>query len=299
MRILVGVDGSARSERALRWGLREARVRDAAVCVVHVFDVPSLRGPLDREVPLEDEYAQAREHVDRMIAPLGRRATAVPVDVKVIPTTDHRSAAQMLQGASRHADLVVVGARGLGGFAGLLLGSVSQHVAAHASVPVAVIPGPASAGDARNILPGTVVVGVDGSASATAALRWAVDHAAAHGRPVTAVHVHPPVPETLTAGIASGVDHAVLDRLWTDGYADAQQALEDLVTKVTAGTDVAVEAVVVRGTAPAHRLLQFAACHDGLLVVGSRGHGGFTGLLLGSVSLQCLHHGTLPVVVHR
>jgi len=296
MRILVGVDGSARSERALRWALREASARDASVSVVHAFDVPSLRGPLDREVPLEDEHARAREQVARMVARSGRRATAVPVDIEAVVTTDRRSAAHVLLRRARHADLVVVGARGLGGFAGLLLGSVSQQVAAHARVPVAVIPGPASPGGA-NMYPRSVVVGVDGSAHATAALRWAVDHAAAHVLPVTAVYVHPPVPATLTAGIASGVDHAMLDKLWTHGHAEALEALEDLVAKATAGVDVAVDSVAIPGTTPARRLLEHAAGHDGLLVVGSRGHGGFPGLLLGSVSLQCLHHGALPVVV--
>ncbi|HSJ46070.1 MAG TPA: universal stress protein [Euzebyales bacterium] len=297
MRILVGVDGSVRSERALRWALREARARNADVSVVHAFDVPSLRGPLDREVPLDDEHARAREHVDRMVARSGRRAAAVPVDVEVVATTDHRTPANVLLGRSRHADLVVVGARGLGGFAGLLLGSVSQQVAAHANVPVAVIPGPAAPGGASIALPRSVVVGVDGSSHAAAALRWAVDHAAVHVRPVTAVYVHPPVPATLTAGIASGVEHAAVDRLWTHGHAEAQQALEDLVAKATAGVEVTVDAVAISGSAPAHRLLEYAAGHDGLLVVGSRGRGGFPGLLLGSVSMQCLHHGALPVVV--
>jgi nucleotide-binding universal stress UspA family protein len=297
MRILVGVDGSARSERALRWALREARARDAALSAVHVFDVPSLRGPLDREVSLEEEHARAREHVDRMVAQAGWRGTAAAVDIQAVPTTDHHSAAHVLLRHARHADLVVVGARGLGGFAGLLLGSVSQQVAAHASVPVAVVPGPASSGGARTI-PQSVVVGVDGSAYATAALRWAVEHAAVHlHHPVTAVYVHPPVPATLTAGIASGIDHAMLDELWTHGHAEAHEALEDLVAKATAGVDVAVDSVAIPGTTPARHLLEYAAGHDGLLVVGSRGHGGFPGLLLGSVSMQCLHHGALPVVV--
>ena len=299
MRILVGVDGSARSERALRWALREARARDAAVSVVHVFDVPSLRGSLDREVSLDDERARAREQLQDTVAHANRRATAAAVDIEAVATTDHHSAARVLLRRAQHADLVVVGARGLGGFAGLMLGSVSQQVAAHASIPVAVIPGPASSADART-LPQSVVVGVDGSGHATAALRWAVDHAVVHGRPLTAVYVHPPVPPTLTAGIVRGIDLAVSDKLWTHGHAEARQAVEELMAKATTGIDVAVDVVAIPGSTPAHRLLQHAASHDGLLVVGSRGHGGFPGLLLGSVSQQCLHHGTLPVVVvHR
>ena len=79
MKILVGVDESARSERALRWALREATARDATVSVVHVFDVPSLRGPLDREVHHEGEHRHARALVEEMVARTGRRGTAVPV----------------------------------------------------------------------------------------------------------------------------------------------------------------------------------------------------------------------------
>jgi nucleotide-binding universal stress UspA family protein len=296
MRILVGVDGSARSDRALRWALREATARDATVSVVHAFDVPSLRGPLDREVHLEGEHRHARALVEEMVARTGRRGSAVPVEIDTIATTDHPSAARVLLRRARHADLVVVGARGLGGFAGLLLGSLSQQVAAHADVPVAVIPGPASPGGAGP-LPRSVVVGVDGSAHATAALRWAAEHAAVHLHPITAVYVHPPTPATLTAAFADGIDRAAADAFWTHEHAEAQQALEDLVAKVTAGIDVAVDAVAIPGRAPARTLLERAAVHDGLLVVGSRGRGGFPGLLLGSVSMQCLHHGTRPVVV--
>jgi len=296
MKILVGVDGSARSERALRWALREATARDATVSVVHAFDVPSLRGPLDREVHLDGEHDRARALVEEMVARMGNRGADVPVEIDAVATTNRRSAARVLLRHARHADLVVVGARGLGGFAGLLLGSVSQQVAAHADVPVAVIPGPASPGGAGP-LPRSVVVGVDGSAHATAALRWAAEHAAVHLRPITAVYVHPRRPATLTAAIADGVDRAAADTFWTHDHAEAQQALEDLVAKVTAGIDVATDGVAIPGTTPAPILLEHAAVHDSLLVVGSRGRGGFPGLLLGSVSLQCLHHGARPVVV--
>ena len=81
------------------------------------------------------------------------------------------------------------------------------------------------------------------------------------------------------------------------GGRTAQEALDDLVAKVTADIDVTARAVVVPGTTPARTLLEQAGARDGLLAVGSRGRGGFLGRVLGSVSLQCLQYGALPVVV--
>jgi nucleotide-binding universal stress UspA family protein len=136
--------------------------------------------------------------------------------------------------------LLVVGARGLGGFRRLLLGSVSEQCLHHASYPVAVVrtsPAPAGADASPR-----VVVGVDGSAASQRALVWAVDEARARQVPL----VRRVVP---------------VDR-------------------------------------PASALLEAGAGAD-LIVVGDRGRSGFSGLLLGSVSHQVVHHATGPVVVVR
>jgi nucleotide-binding universal stress UspA family protein len=297
MTIMVGADGSTRSARALRWGFEEAHVRRADVTVLYAFEVGCPRGPVDCEVSFDAEQERARDSVVAMIARAGHLAADIPVDIATVPVADQGSVARLLLRRARSTDLVVVGARGLGGFAGLLLGSVSQQVAAHAEVPVAVVPGPASSSRPGGVGSRPVVVGIDGSPQAKTALLWAVRYAAARHSRVTAVHVHPPLPTTLTSGMVAAVDRAVADRLWTRGRAEAAEALDELVAQVEATTDVRIRAVTTSGT-PAQRLLELAFARDAVLVVGRRGRGGFPGLLLGSVSLHCLYHSRTPVVVH-
>lgn len=127
-----------------------------------------------------------------------------------------------------------------------------------------------------------VVVGIDGSAGATAALRWALDEGRLRNRHVRAVHAW-------TDGATMGIDEKDLRRA-------AEDLLEQALAEVTSDTaGIEIEREVVKGL-PAGALVG-AVTSDDLLVVGSRGHGGFTGLLLGSVSQQCVHHAPCPVVV--
>jgi len=141
---------------------------------------------------------------------------------------------------------------------------------------------------------GRMVVGVDGSEPSARALRWALDEAARRGDTVEAVTVwHYPV---LTADAMSGTSLAV-DAEALAG--NARTVLEDTLAGVVA--DEAARAAVVRIVAegsPGHVLVEAAAGAD-LLVVGSRGLGGFAGLLLGSVSNHCVHHAPCPVTVVR
>jgi nucleotide-binding universal stress UspA family protein len=298
--VVAGVDGSTAADIALRWALRAAAVRGAGLTAVRAFRVPALRGPLDREIDLDDVRTEARTRVTEALA----RATGdgpladVDVDIDTIALTERRNIADALLRHARGAELLVVGARGLGGFAGLLLGSVSQQVAAHARIPVAVVPDGRSAGSAGS--DGAVrslVVGVDGSPHSIAALRWAVHEATLQDCPLTAVHVTEPPAATLTSDVLRGIDEATMDAFWTYGMAEARDALDEVVDKVLVDTDVEVERVVVVGR-PGHELLRRAAGPD-VLVVGSRGRGGFPGLVLGSVSQRCLYHARSPVVVHH
>jgi nucleotide-binding universal stress UspA family protein len=138
-RIVVGIDGSETAQRALRWALDEGRRRQAAVEVVHAWHASYTAAyaygygmpPIDPQI---DENA-ARQTIDRAVD---------AEDCTGIPTVDRitrcEGAAQLILGISKGADLVVVGSRGRGGFAGLLLGSVSQQVAHHASCPVVIVP---------------------------------------------------------------------------------------------------------------------------------------------------------------
>lgn len=297
MNILMGFDGSWHSDRALRWALHEASARGATVTVLEVFHIGGAGGSPEAATSSRDQRAIARRHVEHALTRAGPIANGVATTIEVSGRAGSTSTAAVLLERARHYDLLVVGARGLGGFAGSLLGSVSQQVTAHADIPVAVIP--AASGEAaanEELADRSIVVGVDGSSGATEALRWAIDAAKAQGCAVTAVYVYPPPAATLTSDILVGLDHAILEQFWTRTQHAAQQELADLVAKEVAGTDVAVDCRATPGT-PVHRLLQKAAGHAGPLVVGSRGHGGFAGLLLGSVSQQCVLHSPIPVVV--
>ncbi len=144
-RIIVGVDGSGHSRRALQWAMREAGLRHVALAVVTVLPAPVLpatriywaaRAEPDTGAGLELVEKAIREFVDTAGAGLGGPVPAVTVAV----TTG--SPVEELVKASRDADLLVVGARGSGGFAGLLAGSVSVQVVHHAVCPVVVVPEP-------------------------------------------------------------------------------------------------------------------------------------------------------------
>ena len=134
-RIVVGLDSSQDSERALRWAIDEARMRGSELELVHAFPTPELVAlPAVVTLPTDDELrGSALEILDEAVARVG----AID-DVPVIRTVRPGGAASVLCELSHDAELLVVGARGLGGFRGLLLGSVTHQVVAHATCPVVV-----------------------------------------------------------------------------------------------------------------------------------------------------------------
>jgi nucleotide-binding universal stress UspA family protein len=135
-RIVVGVDGSSGSEAALRWAIDEAGRRGAYVEAVHVWH-PAYVGGYPYTTAAFDPgelEASAKAILDEAIAALGA------VEIRVDPVVECGSAASALVERAKGADLLVVGSRGRGGFAGLLLGSVSQQVAHHAPCPVVIVP---------------------------------------------------------------------------------------------------------------------------------------------------------------
>jgi nucleotide-binding universal stress UspA family protein len=142
-----------------------------------------------------------------------------------------------------------------------------------------------------------IVVGVDASEGATAALRWAVAEARLRKSRLRAVYAW-----TLSYPRGEGYSYLVgaLDAVPYSGMSDQHQAAEELLERATAqvrreADGVEIEHHVIEG--PAAEVLVGAAAEADLLVVGSRGHGGFVGLLLGSVSQQCAHRASCPVVI--
>ncbi len=138
-----------------------------------------------------------------------------------------------------------------------------------------------------------IVVGVDGSAESLAALRWAAQEARLRGARLCVVHAWF-MPMVFTSGPPLLVLPETREELGGEGGKVLSHALEAAAADVEGLT---VERSVVEGSA-AHCLLRAAEGAD-LLVLGSRGHGGFHGLLLGSVSQQCAHHAPCPVVIVR
>ena len=141
-----------------------------------------------------------------------------------------------------------------------------------------------------------VVVGVDGSSGSRAALRWAVAEARLRNSPVLAVHAW-------TFSYPGGAGYGYLGETLDDfpgGVSNLHRAAEDMIEHAIGGLaaeadGVEIEREIVEGTAA--EVLVGAATERDLLVVGSRGHGGFAGLVLGSVSQRCAHHARGPVVI--
>jgi nucleotide-binding universal stress UspA family protein len=138
-KIAVGVDGSECAKRALAWAIAEAKLRGAEVVAVHAYQVPVVvpaPGGFAYTIPDLDFEAEARQSLDNAIKEVAGGADDVHIERRVV----QRGAPEALIRASDAADLLVVGSRGLGGFKGLLLGSVSHQCAHHAHCPVVIIP---------------------------------------------------------------------------------------------------------------------------------------------------------------
>ena len=138
--IVVGVDGSDSSRAALQWAYEEAAHHDASLVAVSTWHPPALPlGPGYGSMPPEGYETQperdARELLEKLTGELEPREPAVDVRISI----SKGNPAKVLIDMSQGADLVVVGSRGRGGFAGMLLGSVSQHLVAHAACPVVVL----------------------------------------------------------------------------------------------------------------------------------------------------------------
>jgi nucleotide-binding universal stress UspA family protein len=289
--VLVGFDGSASSRHAVDLGLAEARLRGLPLRVVHAFEWPvedvfMVRGRWPTSKVVDDARSRADTWFAREVASV---ADGAP-DVDVSGVFEEVPPARLLVDASREAELVVLGSRGLGGFAGVLLGSVGQQVASHAASPVLVHR--AAAGGEETPDAGRVVVGVDGSPAGETALHLAFEEAAMRGVALEAVHAwHLPAPWGPGDPWAFAPDAEVWGQ---EAHALLGEALAGFGEKFP---DVPVIRRVIRER-PSPALLD-AARHASLVVVGSRGHGGFTGLLLGSTDHALLHHAPCPVLVAR
>ena len=273
-RIVVGTDGSRRADRAVDWAAGRAAALGLPLLIVHVVPGrPTPSTPLTAVTASFEEgfHEEALERLERVV----RRAHELHADLDVTGEIVEGNAAHVLAQASKEAALVVVGARGESAPVTVrLLGGVCDQVTAYASGPIAVIP------DEEHACPdGPVVLGVDESPEARAAMWFAFETAAARGVPVVAIH-------------------AWQDRDSREIVARVTDIVDGMLTEARAEyPEVPVEVRVIHGK-PHHELVQ-ASKEAGLVVVGSRGIGGFTGLLLGSTSKRVLRDSHCPVVVTR
>ncbi|GGK75140.1 universal stress protein [Mangrovihabitans endophyticus] len=285
--IVVGTDGAAPSKAAVRWAAREAERQGATLRIVHAFDWDWREAWYD----YGDQYAEMAEKIAATVtANATDLAVAAAPGIEVRADTMMGHAAPRLLDVAETAELMVLGSRGRGGFASLMLGSVSQQVATHARCPVVVVRGNAEASDSP------VTAGVDHSHAKDRVLETAFEAAARRGAPLTVVRSYLPLlPVWLTANVPEA---ALGTPAAKDADAAARADLDALVSPWAAKyPGVRVETVLSHDGAAA--VLARMSAVSQLVVVGSRGHGGVAGTVLGSTGLQLLHHAECPVWIAR
>lgn len=289
--VVVGVDGSEDALQAVRWGAAEAGRRHVPLRLVIAFGGTVEHGAAR---PDRDERYRAmlldrdRDQLAEAAAVAANEVAGLAVEQQLVK--GHPIA--VLGTEADHAQLVVIGDRGLSRIDGLLVGSVAGALAGRTSCPVVVVPGRRRAGadqEPSDLTSLPVLVGVDRSPACEAAIAFAFDAAAERGVSLVAVH-------TWSDWKIDPVIAPLLE--WDTIEADGRRLLaERMAVGEQKHPDVAVERVFTRDR-PAHNLLERASRAQ-LLVIGSRGREEFAGLILGSVSNALLHRAPCPVAVVR
>jgi nucleotide-binding universal stress UspA family protein len=275
---------------AVDWAVAEAERRQLPLTVLYVFDQPNIFPGMVTPVGWVDVAQKAAQEVTAQ-GVARARTTATTIDIRSETRID-RAAFTLIE-SSRDAALLVLGTRGHGNVAGTLLGSIAFAVTAHAFCPVVVVRGD------RQQLPGPnrpILVAVDGSPGSDAAVRYAVDVASGTKAAVT----------MLTAYQGSGSQIWAEADLYTEDkggpsfgtvaeQAAGTVAADAVRTALDLNPLVEVTARVVEGASL--QVLISAAADYGLLVMGARGHGGFAGLRLGSISHGAICSAPCPVTV--
>jgi nucleotide-binding universal stress UspA family protein len=318
--VVVGVDGSESSLFALDWAAAEALRRRTALRVVHAL-APMAHARLPRksgaavrtrrQQQAEDLLGEAMARVrDTLGAEADaietsgavRRGNPVPVllaeaghDIEAppdgweAPAGTGGTAGTGPEGSGSAglgpAAMLIVGGRGLGGVGGMLLGSVGLQVASHAPCPVVVVRGKAQPG-------GNIAVGVDGSELSLPAVRFACEEARLRGASLQAIHCW-----MFPVDIWPWAIQPLASEMDEIEEGERRRLRNSLAECTEAFPEVPVAEHVLT-EAPVHALVNASSRAD-LLVVGSRGRGGFAGLVLGSVSHGVLHHSDCPVAVVR
>ena len=272
-RVIVGFDGSQRSQAALEWGVLEARRRDVSVRVITAGEFHGLAYPPDVRDAVTD---QLRRRAVDAVALVAGADPATRFDIRIVDDTPSKA---VLHGAGAD-DLIVIGSSGAGRCSRFLLGSTAAEVLHRSPCPVAVTP------DALRPDRNQVAVGVDGSAASDRALTAAIAEAELRKSDLVVVHVWE-YPYGLTD---EGVGRRS-DATQVDAGIVLDRALETARSLTASPLD---RRLIEGGTV--ERLLEVAAESD-VLVLGSRGRGGFTSMVLGSVTLAVSTHATCTILV--
>lgn len=283
--IAVSVDGSAESDAAVRWAAREALLREADVTLVHVVAPVVVTWPVGY---LRASFAEWQEQNAQDAIEQAQKIFAAEVGNGKMPVVKaqvlHDNVAPGLVAASGDAEIIVAGSRGLGAISGTLLGSISRTLLHHARCPVAIIH-TNEADTAHHTAP--VLVGIDGSPASEAATALAFDEASRRQVDLVALHAWSDV------GVSP-----VLGMDWHEYEDQGHEVLaERLAGWQEQYPDVHVQRRIVCDR-PARWLLDESE-HAQLVVLGSRGRGGFAGMLLGSVSAAVAEAAKCPVLVVR
>lgn len=281
--VVVGADGSEHGIAAVQWAADTAVAYGLPLTVLHA-----------RPDAMADPTLVAEPTGVLGAAVTLARTRAPGLEIRALQMPD--APVQSLLAAGENADVLVLGSRGIEGFRGLLLGSTTMHVAPYAQCPVVVVHHAAEGAETEGVPfedlegypgnPGQVVIGYDGSPASNRAAAFAFRHAEAIGCGVVAVSVEP--------GRGEPETEAIDPENATPG-SDTSAFHSPVIVTAAAFPDVPVAFVAGTGR-PAEVLLSEAVGAE-LLVVGSRGSGGFSGLIMGSVSQKVLAHAGCPVAV--
>ena len=286
--VVVGVDGSAAASAAVIVAAAEAVAGGVPLRIVQAYSWPILYAAL-ANMPYRPEDWHPPESAESMVNGVADRVRRQHPGLAVQTAVTTGGAGAVLVQESSHATAMVVGARGAGGIAGLLTGSVVAHVAAHAHCPVIVVregqqhlAGADQRGNGRSGR--QVVVGVDGTESSLGAAWYACDWARRNSATVTALYAVP----------QDQFDRAMPE---FGARTAAQLRLEEWIAPARAEfPTVEVESVVVYGQSSSDALTQ-ASGSARLLVVGSRHRGELLSAMLGSVGMTLVRSSVCPVVV--
>lgn len=279
--ILVGYDASEHARRALQWAAGEAAAHGVPLLVLTAVQVPYGSWGQSGRV-YGQEVAEGRRRAAQVLEGARGRVVASAPGVEVETRVVLDGAVHAILRAAEEAQMLVLGARGLSYGVRLLVGSVSLHVAMHAPVPTVVVRGHGGSG--------AVVVGMDGSPAAVAALELGMSEAGTHGCPLEVVRARPAY--ALDPGILPRVDTAA-------AHEDERLALSLLQEEVAPWQDKHPEVDVRLRSPLAHPLDALVEASTGarLLVLGTRGRNTFERILLGSTSVSALGRADCPVAV--